>query len=156
MAYSATFKKKLTSLSPSESPLILLEINHSSMGTPLRLVNDLQNVTSGGNVYNACAFRITLPSQPETGATESKLELDNVGKELMSALESSAGLRGATVTIKQILRSAPNTIEFSITFFLENIQCTQTIVSGTLRFTDIFNKSCFPTKYNIINSPGLF
>lgn len=156
MAYSASYKKHLASLSPTENPLILLEISHSGLATPVRVVNDLQAVTSGALLYSACGFKIVLPNQPGTGATEAKLEIDNVGRELMTWLEASNGGRGSTVKISQILRSAPNTVEYSVTLFLTNLQVNASTVSGTLSFTDIFNKECFPTRYTVTTAPGLF
>lgn len=156
MARSTTFKKTVHSVNAPEVPLTLLEINHSGLVTPVRVVNDMQDIVSGGNTYQALNFSISLPNQPETGQAEARLSIDNVGKTLMVWLEASAGGAGATCNLKQVLRSTPDVVEYEVDLFLTDIHVTPDIVSARLSFTDIYNKPALPTKYTSKTAIGLF
>ena len=49
--YSAEYKSTLAEVSAPEAPLVLLEIDHEELASPVRVVNDTQDVVSNGNTY---------------------------------------------------------------------------------------------------------
>jgi hypothetical protein len=55
-AYSSAYKSTLAAVSAPEAPLILLVINHVDLTTPIRVVNDTQNITSNGNSESSCGL----------------------------------------------------------------------------------------------------
>lgn len=153
---SSDFKKRINAVSSDERPLVLLEIDHTDLTSPIRVVNDTDDVVSNGNNFIALAFRITLPDQKEQGLPHASLEVDNIGKEMVSWLELSGGGQGATVRVMIILRSNPDIIEYDITLNLSNVVLTQETVSGDLTFEDIMNKPSFNVTYRPHTHPGLF
>lgn len=156
MTYSSNFKKEVNKVSGGDVRVILLEINHEELSEPIRVVNDKQDIVSNGDTYLALAFNITLPDDPEAGLPRASISIDNVSKDLMFWLEQSDGARGATATIRQVLRSDPNTIESEVTLNLTNISANSYQVSGQLGYDDILNMSANPFCYRPENAPGLF
>lgn len=154
--YSSQFKSTLAKVSAEEAPLVLLEINHASLTTPVRVVNDMQDLTSNGNLFIACPFRYVLPDDFENQLPKARLAVDNVGRDLMYWIETSAGGNGSTVKMMQVMRSRPDTIEWSITMNLYNVQVTMKEVSAELGFENLFAKPAVLLQYRPDNSPGIF
>ena len=154
--YSSEFKSTLAEVSAPEAPLVLLQIDHPDLATPVRVVNDTQDLTSNSNLYVAIPFRCTLPDDFENQLPKARLSVDNVGKELMYWIETSGGGNGSLVTMSQVMRSRPDQIEWSITMNLFNVSCTITEVSGELGYENLFAKKAIALQYRPNNSPGLF
>ena len=154
--YSATLKEKINSTSASETPLLLLEIDHPDLPAPVRVVNDNQDLVHQGNTYTAMAFRASLPEDLEEGMPRARLAIDNVGKELVAWLEASGGGQGATVRMIQVLRSTPDIIEWEVTMDLTNLSMTALEVSGVLSFDDLLNRPGVTLTYRPETAPGLF
>lgn len=155
-SYSSEFQATVNATSATESPLLLLEINHPQLSTPVRVVNDKQDLVSNGDTYTALAFRGRFPGDTESGQPRAQLAIDNVGKDLVQWLEASAGGKGATVRIMQVMRSAPDNIEHAVTLDLSNTQVTPVEVSGTLGYEDLLNRTAVPYTYSPKHSPGLY
>lgn len=154
--YTSEFKSTLAEVSAPEAPLVLLTINHPELAQPVRVVNDTQDLTSNGNLYVAIPFRCTLPDDFENQLPKARLSVDNVGKELMYWIENSGGGNGSLVTMAQVMRSRPDTIEWSITMNLFNVTCSMTEVSGELGYENLFSRKAISVQYRPFNSPGIF
>ena len=154
--YSSEFKSTLAEVSAPEAPLVLLQIDHPDLATPVRVVNDTQDLTSNSNLYVAIPFRCTLPDDFENQLPKARLSVDNVGKELMYWIETSGGGNGSLVTMSQVMRSRPDQIEWSITMNLFNVSCTMTEVSGELGYENLFAKKAIAMQYRPNNSSGIF
>jgi hypothetical protein len=154
--YSAAYNEKVNSTGADESPLLLLEITHADLPSPVRVVNDNQDITSNGNLFVALAFEATLPDEPEEGMPRAQLAVDNVGKDLTYWLESSGGGQGAQVRMMQVLRSAPDTIEWEVTLDLNNVSLDMLRVRGTLSFEDLLNRPAVALTYRPDVAPGLY
>jgi Domain of unknown function (DUF1833) len=140
----------------ADYPLVLLQIDHSALAQPIRVVGDTQDITCNGNLYVAYPFRIDLPDDFGESLPRARLSIDNVGRELTVWLEASAGGRGATCTIRQVMRARPNTVEFAITMSLNNLIVTAQEVSGELGFEDLLNRPAVLRFYRPETAPGLF
>lgn len=154
--YSRSFQEKVNSTSANEAPLLLLEISHVDLVTPIRVVNDNQDLAHNGNTFVAMAFRITPPDDMQDGQSRAAIAVDNVGRELTQWLEMSGGGQGATVRIIQVLRSAPNTIEWEVTMDLADVRINQREVTGTLTFDDILNLPAVALVYRPDVAPGIY
>lgn len=154
--YSSEYKSTLARVSASETPLILLQIDHPDLDSPIRVVNDTQDITSNGDTYIAFPFRCTLPDDFEGKLPKATLSIDNVGKDLMYWIESTDGGIGSTATFKQVMRSRPDQIEWSITMSLFNIIATNAEVSAELGFENLFSKPAILLSFRPETSPGLF
>lgn len=155
-AYSAEYKSTLAAVSAPEAPLILLVINHVDLDTPIRVVNDTQNITSNGNEYVAYPFKFILPNDYENQLPKAKIAIDNVGRELMEWIESSGGAAGATVTFMQIMRSRPNQIEWQITMSLYNVQVNPMEITAELGFENLFAKPAISIQYRPETCAAIF
>lgn len=153
---SEAFNRVVNAVSAPERPIYLLTIDHEALDEPIRIVNDTQDLTSNGHEYTACGIAISLPTQPDSGAPKARLGVDNTSRELVAWLEATQGGSGATVTIQQVLRSDPNTIEFSTTLDMSNVEVSAATILADLAYDDVFNQAAYPTTYNTITAPGLF
>lgn len=156
MVYSGNARKQISKVSADDLPLTLLEITHDDLPTPIRVVNDRQDITFETNNYIALAFRIAMPSDLQKGLPQATLSIDNVGRELVTWLEQSNGGQGTLVRIIQVLRSDPATTEIDIQMTFSNIQVTPLEVSGSLGFDDLLNIPAVVVQYTPQVSPGLF
>lgn len=134
--------------------LVLLTIENTGLATPIRVVNNNENITSRGNVYQAFPFEIVLPGEDPDGISKAVLRFDNVDR---TAIQAIRGLPSApTVTIEVILASAPDTVEISFGgMSLRNVRYDATVVEGELHFESLYNE---PITFTMTPSrfPGLF
>ena len=68
--------------------LTLLTIDHASLGTPFRFVDDLVGLTHGGETYTAFPFSAIWSNDDEDSTPSVKLVLDNVDNTLVQLLRS--------------------------------------------------------------------
>jgi hypothetical protein len=119
--------------------LLLVTIQHPTLATPLRFVNNLQSVTSRGNLFVAFPFEIELPGQDPESMGEARIKLDNIDRSIVSTLRGMT--EPPTVTFEIILASQPDTVEASFEgLTLRNSTHDALTVSGILRFEDIVSE----------------
>lgn len=134
--------------------LVLVTITHPSLATPIRVVNNNEDITSRGNLYQAFPFDIILPGQDPDGPPRAVLRFDNVERTAIAAIRSATS--APTVTLEVILASAPNTVEISFGgMALRNVTYTATSIEGELHVEPLLNE---PITLNMTPSrfPGLF
>lgn len=155
-SYTSQFKSTIAAVSSEEAPLILAEISHSALPTPVRVINDTQDLTSNGNLFIACPFRFSLPDDFEGQIPKARIAVDNIGRDLMYWIETSGGGAGSTIRIMQAMRSRPDLIEWEQTFNLFNVVANMQEISADLGFENLFSTSAIKRQYRPDNSPGLF
>ena len=155
-AYSSAYKSTLAAVSSNEAPLILLEIDHADLGSPVRVVNDNSNLTSNGDIYIALPFRCELPDDFDGQLPRARLAVDNIGRELMQWIESSGGGNGSTCRFMQVMRSRPDTVEWEITMNLYNVRCTFMEVSSELGYDNTFSRAACALSFTPAIAPGIF
>lgn len=138
----------------SEVWLVLLTLSHPSMATPIRLVNNNENVVSRGNTFIAFPFEVELPGEDPDQPPKSTLRIDNVDRRVLQTLRSITA--PPTVTLEVILASAPDQVEVSFTnMTLRNAQYDVSTVSGELTFDGIYTEpvtlTMTPSRF-----PGMF
>lgn len=154
--YTSAAKQNLLATSAEEPFLILLEISHAGLITPIRIVNDVVDLVSNGNTFIALPFRMTLPDDVQGQIPQAQLEIDNVGRELTQFLESTSGGQGAKCKIIQVMRSNPNLIEFSISLDLTNMTITNEVVTGQLGFVNTLGQVSTTINFTPTTAPGLW
>lgn len=152
---STSYKQAVNS-NGKELPLTLLEITHSALAEPVRVVNDTDAITVQGNEFTPLSFRPVWPDDLSQGLPRAGLSIDNVGRELTQWIESTGGGQGAEVRLMQVLRSDPDTIELDITLGLDKVSMNQLEVSGELGFDDILNRPAVTLNYRPEVAPGLY
>lgn len=155
-SYSLTARRRLSETSAAELPLFLLEISHTDLPDPVRVVGDSQDLLSNGFTYVGMAFRISLPDERQGQQPRAELSIDNVGRELMQWVEGSAGGRGARVRIMQVLRSSPNVVEWEIEMELSNIRANASEVTGELGFPLLLDVPAVQVRADSTVMPGIF
>lgn len=154
--YSLTARRQLHTTSADDPPLVLLEITHANLTTPVRVVGDSQDLTHLGNVFVAMGFRVRLPDESQGAQPRAELAVDNIGRELMQWIEQSAGGRNARVRLMQVLRSHPDNVEWEISMYLNNIKATQAEVSGELGFPRLLDVPAVQLRADPQTMPGIF
>lgn len=135
--------------------LTLLTLNHPSFPAPLRFVNNNADIVSGGLLFLAFPFRITLPTDDGEKAREVDLVMDNVSLEVIGSLRSVTEEIPAKVEV--ILASLPNEIQMSIEgLVIRNISYNSKSITAKLgqdsfMFTELTSERYTPGKF-----PGLF
>lgn len=139
----------------SEVWLVLLEIDEAGLSEPIRVVNNNENVTHNGNVYEGFPFELPMPDEVENQVTSVTLTIDNVDRRIVQAVRSLSS--PPTVTMSVVMASSPDTIEagpFEMT--LKDATYTALTVVGRLGFED-FEDEPFPGEtFTPQNHPGLF
>lgn len=156
MARTEQYFESINATDSDEVVLHLLIIDHADLPEPIRVVNNTENVTHQGNEYIGVPFAITLPDQQEQGASKASITVDNVGRTLTDWLEVSSGGVGATVEIIEIISSDPDHVQANFKLNLSDVNMTVSEVSGTLSYTDIFNKPGIVLTYSPAVTPGVF
>lgn len=156
MAYSNNAKKQFRLLSPTNQWVVLLEITHAALPTPMRFVVDTQSLISQGNRYQAIGATIELPAQQENQTPQARLVLDNVSRPLVRIVEDTYGLRGARVKIIQVFRETPDVREAEITLTAGNISIDQKHFACSLVYDNILDRPGTPLTYRPSHHPGLF
>ena len=135
--------------------LWLLTVSDPSSNVVLRAVNNLQDVTSRGQVYTAFPFDLVLP--PDTGDRPQNLSLNvaNVGRELTTVLRGQ--VLPPQVKLELVTSQDLDTVEKALDFFtVRNAQYTAQQVSFTLSPSNIFARKTCTATYNSLEFPAMF
>jgi len=156
MAYTARAKRIMNATSSPERLLLLAEISHPDLATPLRVINDTRDLVHNGNTYTATSFSVKLPDDLSEGQPRTRFSITNIGRELVSWLEASGGGAGASVRLVVVVRAEPDVAQLDITMTLHNVVVTSTVVAGVLAFDDLVNTPAVSFNYRPETAPGLF
>jgi Domain of unknown function (DUF1833) len=154
--YTARATRALFAVAAAELPLYLIEINHEALVDPVRIVQDNRELIHQGNTYLPLEFRLQPPDDMSKGLPRAKISIDNVARDLVSLLEITNGARGSTCSIRQVLRSTPNTVESVTTLSLFDIEIDLREVTGSLSYKDFVNLQGVVKRYDPQTAPGLF
>ena len=131
--------------------VVLLEIDHADMTTPLRVALNTEDVTSNGNLFTAFPFTIIPPSDESDRINAGRIVFIDVTREIRTELLSISS--PPTVDAQVVLASDPNSIQIQWPKLLLNDLIVEGIqISGQLVIED-FSKEPFPAA---IMSPGRF
>ena len=132
----------------------LMTITDPESSTILRVVNNLEDVTSRGEVYTAFPFEITLPPDTGTAPAGVKVTTVNVGAELMQILRGT--LDPPKVKLELILSNDTDIVEKTIDFMvLRNLEYDIERVSFELTSSSIFARKTCTGIYTQNEFPGL-
>jgi hypothetical protein len=135
----------------SDLPLVLLEIDHSSLSDPILVVNNKENITSNGEEYIGFPFEIVLPDSKEDSPPTSKLRIDNISREIGQAIRLIS--TPPSVTIRVVRQDTPDVIEAEFAgMYMTNVSYDAFSVEADLMFEDLTRE---PYPY-LTFSPALF
>ena len=157
MARALSSVAKASAFAPftDEVWLALLEIDHTDLDTPIRVVNNNENVTHDSNTYTAYPFFISMPSETDERPPEVTLVIDNVSQTLTSTIRTLTS--SPTVTLRIVLASAPDTIlAGDYDFTLHHVTYNAIEIRGTLGFAKVLDEPFPGNSFTPEDYPGLF
>ncbi|MDR2186407.1 MAG: DUF1833 domain-containing protein [Treponema sp.] len=121
-----------------------------------RLVNNTENLSSRGNVYEAFAFTFVLPGTSDSGVKSASFELDNVDRRIQEEVTKAAG-KEITAAFNIILASDPDVIERGpYKYILRDFQVTRQRIRAALYDFYLTDLNIPGLRYTPQNFPGLF
>lgn len=155
MTVSQTFKQAFFQQQTDEVPLLILTIAHADLASPIRVVNNTENITSGGNVYVAFPFEIKLPNLSSEDMPRATITICNVDRQIVQAIRSISSK--PDITLSLILAGDPNTIEVGpYEFKLSGVSYDAFTVEGTLSYDNFLDEPYPGDKFTPGQFPGLF
>lgn len=152
---SSLAKQAVFAQETGEVFLLLLTISHASLATPIRVVNNTQNITSNGNLYTAFPFTIVLPDDTEEQPPRMRLVIDNVDRQIVQAVRNMTSK--PTITLDVVLASQPDTLEASFPgFSLRRTNYDALTVEGDLNLEDVVLEPFPALSFTPQLAPGLF
>lgn len=98
----------------SQVYLVLCEVTHSEF-TPVRVVNNTENITSNGDLYVPFPFSVILPPDQEDLQLSARLTIFDAEREVIDNLRFVAGSRELMeVTLRVIEAANPDTVLQSV------------------------------------------
>lgn len=150
-------KKRLNAVESPDLGVYLLEITHADLLEPLRLVNDNADLDHDGHTWTAIPFNLTPPDDLSQGMPKGRIEVANVGREIMPWLDQSHGGNGAKIAIRFVFRTMPNFVQWEVRdLVLTNVTATTTTISAQIGFEDVLNLSAVAKRYTPTSQPGIF
>lgn len=135
----------------------LVELDHADFQTPIRLVNDTQDLTHGGAAYTAHAFTIGLPDEGDgAGVPVMTLTLDNTALDHVADFRTvSRGEVSARACM--VLVSEPDVNQ---TGWLEGqinaVDVTAEAITATITIEPILERKVLSKRMDQSNAPGLY
>lgn len=156
MSYSSGFKINVNKLNANENLLVCLEITHSFLDNPLRLVNDINPIISNGNEFIPMPFEVQRQSDIQGELPQVVLRVANVGREMVRWVDSSGGGKDAEIKVMLLRRSTPNTVEESLVLGINSVKITTEMVEFNLIVQNNLAKRAMRYTYNKKLAPSLF
>jgi len=135
--------------------LVLLEIDHPSLTTPIRVTSDAAFTVSGGNTFLPFPFQFTFPDDQTDQIPIAKLTIDNIDLSIITAIRSM-GNTPATVVMYMVLASTPNVVENTIAMTMRNVNYDALTVTCDLRFEEILDEPYPGDQVTPATIPGVF
>lgn len=151
---SANIVADLNAEVAEEVYLALLTIDHDELSEPIRVVNNIEAITSRELEFIALPFELELPAEQSDGLGVAQIKVDNVDRRIVQAIRSISS--APSVTIEMIVADDPDVVELTVDdLVLANATYDATTVRGTLQFEDLLsepaNESITPERF-----PSLF
>ena len=138
-----------------EAYLVLLTVSHADLAAPIRASSDGVDTISRGETFTAFPFDITLPEDSETGPPRAQITIDNVSREIVTAVRLISS--PADILIEIVLGSAPDTVEVSFEGFeVRNVGWTALTVTADLTVESWIGEPYPHQRFTPAGFPGLF
>ena len=138
--------------------LICLTISHPTMATPIRLVNDIKDLTWGGDTFIGMPFTVTLAGETEETISDVTLTVENVDRRMVEAvrtIQSAPTLLLQIVTVDEAGTVAQESGD--MVFRLQSVDADALSLSGTLGLeADYLNEPAVKDRFDPTVAPGMF
>lgn len=134
----------LTAEETGEVFLFLLTLDHETLATPIRVVNDMVGHTSRTNFFTAYPFSIVMPLDDGETFPTLKFTIDNVDQSLVEIIRTLTSPPEAMLEV--VLASSPDTLELSVeNMLIRKIDYNATTININAQVNDILNQK-FPNR----------
>ena len=138
------------------APLTLLEFYHPDLVSPLRLVNDTENIISNGNTYQRLRFSARRPNQQEGQQPSAVIDVGRIDT-LVDIIDRTNGAAGATVKLMEVSRAEPDEVKLELgNLQVVDIKVTNERISLTLGMPNTLNRPAVTQRFEPNTAPGLF
>lgn len=135
--------------------LLLVEIDHADLASPIFLVNNYESVVSNGDTYIAASFAFTPPVEEDGTIKNSRITFDGVDRSIVEAIRSIDS--APTVDASVIRAAAPDTVEAGPwSFYLRAVNYDAHTVSGELYPDNPLRLNASNVTYRNTTFPGLY
>jgi len=151
---SLNAKQQITAREKEQAVLLLVTIYPPNIN-PIRIVNNLVDITSNGNLFTAFPVDVDLSADDGKTLQSVRLIIDNVTLEMIDWLRSSTD--PMPVTLQTIFSGQPDVIEQQISdLVIRQIKYNSLTIEATLMADDDLNQIVPSDTYNSNHFPGLF
>lgn len=140
--------------------LFLVEISHPDMVAPIRLVENIEDVSYNGVVYTACDMRVYRPEEGENSRYTGRIEVDNSDQILTESIRSLTGQFTITFTMVAAtdLSAEPkefDTVEMGpVTMNVKSVSWNASIARIELEHRNLTGEKFPKYLFNSVNFPG--
>lgn len=136
----------------------ILELDHPTFAQTIRLVNNDEPVSYGGNTYNPFPFEISLPSDADGELPVLDWTAANVSRELVPALRGAAASAGyIQARVAWLRANDPTNLEVGwLDLEIRNIPYNTTSLNGTMSVEPLLDQQFGYKKFDPTVAPGLF
>lgn len=151
---SINAKNQITNADKDQAVLLLVTLSPPGFSV-VRIVNNLVNITSNGNLFTAFPLSVKLSADDGKTLQTVKLVVTNVTLEMIEWFRSTVD--PIPVTIQTIFSDQPDVIEQQISdLVIREIKYSAQTIEATLLADDDLNQSVPSDTYNSNHFPGLF
>ena len=146
MTLSATALQSALAGWTDEIWLECLTFDHDSLASPIRLVNDKQDLVRTAGTFTAFPFTFQDFTRADDQSVVAMITADNVDQQIITALRGITGK--PTVTYEAVLHDSPNTVERGpMDFEVLGFQTNASTISLRVSFALSFLNEAFPKDY---------
>lgn len=154
---STTTLNALNAQETDEIFLILLEIDHSDLSSPIRVVGNQEDIIYNSNNYIGYAFQINLPEDSIDRIPTMTLVIDNVDRSIVETIRTISSQADVTLTVIRYDSGGSHVAEIELPpFKMKNTSYTAQTVSADLSL-ESFAIEPFPVGDFLPSTfPGIF
>lgn len=152
------FPENWAGSSVDDPPILILRLDFSQTNTgfrPIRFVSNRAAVTAEDFIYENLSMNLSIPDEGEKDTPRTTIELSNVNKRLMPALEAGA-LPGTRLSLRMVQESLSNDPIFRVDMEVESITATQDSLIFSIGYSELLDRAGVRLVYNRRSAPALF
>lgn len=154
MTRSASFLQSLYSSEAADAIFVLLTFDTDSE-EPIRIVNNTQSFTHGGQEFIAFPFDIVLHHETKDGPGSVQLQIDNVDRQIGDYFLNRKDK--AYVKIQIVTKNNPNNVEWELPRLrLLNVAISNASLTGEFSAHSLTQTKYPSVDFNMPGFPGLF
>ena len=155
MATSQHLRQLLRNMTQPSVYALLVELDHPELAQPVRVVRAPTPVVSEGNTYMPARFALSLPDERTDTVVATRIQFDNVDKELYKSLRNLVG--NITMRLRVVLAETPDVVEMGpMELVIRTLTFDARKVEGTATYHD-FLQHRFPADLMTSTTvPGIF